>query len=71
MSNRRKPSELLGRAAFTAFFGALAFYSVSNSPRFATLHVLDVIRLMTAGAGLALTIFFVVRYLKESGEGAG
>ena len=71
MGNQRRPFQLLWVAPFTAFMGALAFYSVSSNPRFATLHALDVIRLMTAGAGLAVTIVLVIRYLKESGEGAG
>jgi hypothetical protein len=51
-------------AAFTAFFGAIAFFSVASNPRFETIHVLDVIRLMTAGAGFALTIFMLTLYLR-------
>ena len=39
-----------------AFWGVLAFLGVSTNPRFETIHVLDVIGLMTAGAGLAVTI---------------
>ena len=70
MSNRRRPSQRLSGAAMAAFFGAIAFYSVSSNPRFAAFHALDVIRLMTAGAGLAVTIVLVILYLKESGEGA-
>ena len=62
MSDRRR---FLWMASFTAFFGVQAFYSVSTNPRFETIHVLDVIGLMTAGAGLAvaltgLILFFIL-----------
>ena len=78
MSNRRRPSPLWA-ASFTAFFGAIAFFSVSSNPRFETIHVLDIIRLMTAGAGFAvaivgLSLFFILGPRREdnrAGEKSG
>ena len=64
MSSRRRPFQLLWPASFTAFFGAFAFISVSSNPRFATIHVLDIIRLMTAGAGFALALFILMLYFR-------
>ena len=62
MRDRRR---FLWMAAFGAFWGVLAFFRVSSKPRFEKIHVLDVIGLMTAGAGLAvaltgLILFFVL-----------
>lgn len=62
MNIQRKPFQLIWAAAFTSFFGATAFLSVYSNPRFATINVLDVIRLMTAGAGLAVTVMMLVLY---------
>ena len=75
MSHRRRPFQLLWGAGMTAFFGAIAFFSVSSNPRFETIHVLDIIRLMTAGAGLALALFMLLLFfgggpgLKANREG--
>ena len=62
MRDRRR---FLWIAANGAFWGVLSFFRVSTKPRFETIHVLDVIGLMTAGAGLAvaltgLILFFVL-----------
>ena len=62
-----------------AFFGVIAFLGVSANPRFETIHVLDVIRLMTAGAGFAvaivgLALFFILGPSREdnrAGEKSG
>ena len=62
MSNRRRSVPLLSMASLVAFFGAIAFLSVSSNPRFETIHVLDIIRLMTAGAGFALALFMLMLY---------
>ena len=43
-------------ALFAAFWGALAFLGVSSNPRFATIHVLDVMRLMLVGAAIAVAL---------------
>ena len=59
MSDRRL---FLWPASLAAFFGVLAFSRVSTKPRFETFHVLDVIGLMTAGAGLAVTIMMLVLF---------
>ena len=58
-SNR---SRFLWKAALTAFFGVLAFSRVYNNPRFETFHALDVIGLMTAGAGVAVTLIMLIRF---------
>ena len=62
MNNRRRRFQLLWMAGFTAFFGGVAFFGVFSNPRFETIHVLDVIRLMTAGAGLALALFALILF---------
>jgi hypothetical protein len=46
----------------TAFWGVFAFSGVAFNPRFETYHVLDVIRLMTAGAAVAVTIMLLVEF---------
>ena len=65
MSNRRKTFQPLWAASFTAFFGAIAFFGVASNPRFETIHVLDVIRLMTAGAGFAIALFMLILYFRR------
>ena len=59
MRDRRR---FLRMATFAAFMGVLAFFRVSSKPRFETFHALDVIGLMTAGAGLAVTIMMLVQF---------
>jgi hypothetical protein len=59
MRDRRR---FLWMAPLPAFFGVHAFYSVSTNPRFETFHALDVIRLMTAGAGFAVAVIFLVLF---------
>ena len=65
MSNPRRPSRFLRGAAFTAFWGLIAFYGVWSNPRFETIHTLDVIRLMTAGAGFALALFMLIVFFRR------
>ena len=55
----------LWMASFTAFYGVIAFLGVCTKPRFATMHVLDVIRLMTAGAGFALTVMALIMFFNR------
>ena len=62
MSNRRRSFLLLWMAPFTGFMGVLAFYSVASNPRFETFHALDVIRLMTAGAGFAVALIMLILF---------
>ena len=72
MRDRRR---FLWMAAFAAFWGVLAFFRVSTKPRFETIHVLDVIGLMTAGAGLAVAlaglILFFIRGPRTEDNRAG
>jgi hypothetical protein len=49
-------------ALFTAFIGGNAFISVSSNPRFETIHVLDVMRLMLAGAAVAVTLVLLIQF---------
>lgn len=62
MSNRRRRYERLWAAAFTACMGMIAFTSVAGNPRFETIHRLDVVRLMTAGAAVAVTIMMLIMF---------
>jgi len=80
MSDRRRPFQRYWAAAFAAFFGLLAFSGVASNPRFETIHVLDVIRLMTAGASIAVVLMILFfrpgsrsednRAGEKSGEGS-
>ena len=54
-------------AIFTACMGLIAFSSVAGNPRFETFHVLDVIRLMTAGAGFAIALVLLVQFFTFPG----
>lgn len=49
-------------ASIAAFFGLLSFFRVSSKPRFETFHPLDVIGLMTAGAGLAVALIMLIQF---------
>ena len=68
MSNRKRPVQRLGAAALTTFFGVTAFVGVAGNPRFETFHVLDVIRLMTAGAAIPVTIMLLIEFFKFAGS---
>lgn len=61
---RRVP---LALAPFAACMGMIAFSGVASNPRFETIHTLDVIRLMTAGAGFAVAIFSLILFFNFSG----
>ena len=62
MKNHRTPFQRFATAVFTASLGVIAFSSVAGKPRFQTFHVLDVIRLMTAGAAVAVTIMLLIKF---------
>lgn len=49
-------------AIFTACTGLTAFSRVASNPRFETIHVLDVIGLMTAGAGFAVALVLLIQF---------
>ncbi len=65
MSNRRNPIKRLGAIALITFFGVTAFSGVAGNPRFETYHMLDVIRLMTAGAAIAVTIMLLIQFFNH------
>ena len=48
---RRMRRVQVAMAVFAICMGLVTFSSVAGNPRFETYHTLDVIRLMTAGAG--------------------
>jgi hypothetical protein len=52
-------------AGFTAFWGVFAFSGVVFNPRFETIHTLDVIRLMTAGAGFAIALMALITFFRR------
>ncbi len=64
---RRRKGRLFG-GMMAAFFGLIAFFSVASSPRFETFHTLDVIRLMTAGAGLGVAFVLVIWFFESRGS---
>lgn len=62
-TKREQPRRRMGRlsgAIMAAFFGLIAFSSVAGNPRFETIHTLDVIRLMTAGAGFGVALVLII-----------
>ena len=62
MSNRRRSSKRVWGAAFSAFLGLNAFIGVASKPRFETIHTLDVLRLMIAGAAIPVTIMMLIQF---------
>lgn len=64
MNNRRRRYERLCGAGFTVVIGLTSFFSAFGSPGFETMRTLDVIRLMTAGAAVAVTIMLSVMFIK-------
>ena len=49
-------------AIFAACTGLMAFSRVASNPRFETIHTLDVIGLMTAGAGVAVALVLLMQF---------
>ena len=49
-------------AIFAACTGLMAFSRVASNPRFETIHTLDVIGLMTAGAGVAVALVLLIQF---------
>ena len=49
-------------AIFAACTGLMAFSRVASNPRFETIHVLDVIGLMTTGAGSAVALVLLIQF---------
>ena len=61
---RRLRRAQVGMAAFAAFIGLFSFFSVAGKPRFETYHMLDVIRLLTAGAGFGVAFVLLIQFFK-------
>jgi hypothetical protein len=49
-------------AVFAACTGLMSFFRVAGNPRFETIHTLDVIGLMTAGAGIAAGLVLLIQF---------
>ena len=64
MSHRRRSFGSLWMAPFAAVMGLFALISVSDSPRFETFHALDVVRLMTVGAGFAVALMSILLFIR-------
>ena len=64
---RRMRRVQVAMAVFAACMGLVAFSSVAGNPRFETYHTLDVIRLMTAGAGFAVALVLLIQFFKFPG----
>lgn len=62
---RRNP---LPGAIIAACYGLIAFAGVAGNPRFQTIHMLDVIRLMTAGASIPIVIMLLIRFFNSPGS---
>ena len=64
---RRMRRVQVAMAVFAACMGLVAFFSVAGNSRFETYHTLDVIRLMTAGAGFAVALVLLIQFFKFPG----
>ena len=65
---RRMRRVSVGFAPFAACMGLFSFSSVASNSRFETYHTLDVIRLMTAGAGFAIAIILLIQFFALRGS---
>jgi hypothetical protein len=57
-------------ALFAAFIGLTSLFSVAGKARFETYHTLDVIRLMTAGAGFGVALVLLAQFFKSPNPGS-
>ena len=64
---RRMRRVQVGMAVFAACMGLSAFSSVAGNPRFETYHTLDVIRLVTAGAGFGVALVLLIQFFTFPG----
>lgn len=62
---RRMRRVSVGMAVFAMCIGLVSFSNVAGNPRFETYHTLDVIRLMTAGAGFAIAFVLLIQFFKS------
>ena len=56
-----------GMAPFVACMGLIAFSGVASNPRFESIHTLDVIRLMAAGASFAIALVLLIQFFAFPG----
>jgi hypothetical protein len=54
-------------AVFVACIGLTSFSRVAGNPRFESIHTLDVIGLMTAGAGFGVALVLLVQFFVRPG----
>ena len=73
---RRMRRFSVAMAIFAACMGLISFSRVASNPRFETIHTLDVIGLMTAGAGIAVALVLLMQFfflpgprLEDNGAG--
>ena len=76
---RRMRRVQVAMAIFVACIGLVSFSNVAGNARFQTYHTLDVIRLMTAGAGFGGALVLLIQFFnfpgprseakKEQGQG--
>ena len=64
---RRMRRVQVAMAIFAACIGLVSFSSVVGNARFETYHTLDVIRLMTAGAGFAVALILLIQFFNFPG----
>ena len=73
---RRMRRSSVATAIFVACLGLASFSRVASNPRFETIHTLDVIGLMTAGAGIAVALVLLIQFFclpgpRSENNGAG
>ena len=64
---RRMRRVSVAMAIFAGCMGLSAFFRVAGNPRFETIHTLDVIGLMTAGAGIAVALILLIQFFSLPG----
>lgn len=67
---RRRRRIQMSMGAFAACIGLTSFLAVAGKPRFETYHRLDVIRLMTSGAGIGIALVSLIPFLQSSSPGS-
>lgn len=59
---RRSRRIQVSNAIFAACIGLVSFFNVVGNARFETYHKLDVIRLLTAGAGFGVALVLLIQF---------
>ena len=71
---RRRRRNRVPGAIFVTCIGLVSFFRVAGNPRFETIHTLDVIGLMTAGAGFGVAFVLLMQSFvlpRSEDNGAG